>query len=78
MPTSLQSALFNFQSLLLVLLLLICTCAYVHQLIPAILNRDRNWYSMPKLNLPGPPQGPLRWLTRGHLGCWVFSGSSRG
>ncbi|KAH8892044.1 DUF1242-domain-containing protein, partial [Thozetella sp. PMI_491] len=40
-----QSALFNFQSLLLVILLLICTCAYVHQLFPAILTRDRNWLS---------------------------------
>ncbi|KAH7021186.1 uncharacterized protein B0I36DRAFT_367622 [Microdochium trichocladiopsis] len=36
-----SSALFNFQSLLLVLLLLICTCAYVHQIFPTILDRNK-------------------------------------
>ncbi|OTA91034.1 hypothetical protein M434DRAFT_76976, partial [Hypoxylon sp. CO27-5] len=35
------SALFNFQSLLLVILLLICTCAYVHQIFPTILDRNK-------------------------------------
>ncbi|KAK4101935.1 DUF1242-domain-containing protein [Parathielavia hyrcaniae] len=34
-------SLFNFTSLLLVILLLICTCAYVHQLFPAILDRNK-------------------------------------
>ncbi|KAK3683949.1 protein kish-A, partial [Podospora appendiculata] len=37
----LQTALFNFQSLLLVILLLICTSAYLHQLMPAILDRNK-------------------------------------
>ncbi|KAI0100693.1 hypothetical protein F4776DRAFT_649374 [Hypoxylon sp. NC0597] len=36
-----MSALFNFQSLLLVILLLICTCAYVHQIFPTILDRNK-------------------------------------
>ncbi|KAL2155534.1 hypothetical protein VTH82DRAFT_276 [Thermothelomyces myriococcoides] len=36
-----MTALFNFTSLLLVILLLICTCAYVHQLFPAILDRNK-------------------------------------
>ncbi|KAK4140078.1 uncharacterized protein C8A04DRAFT_15279, partial [Dichotomopilus funicola] len=36
-----QTALFNFTSLLLVILLLICTCAYLHQLFPAILDRNK-------------------------------------
>ncbi|KAI0970984.1 hypothetical protein F4678DRAFT_462119 [Xylaria arbuscula] len=36
-----QSALFNFQSLLLVILLLICTSAYVHNLFPTILDRNK-------------------------------------
>ncbi|KAK4167414.1 hypothetical protein QBC43DRAFT_311819 [Cladorrhinum sp. PSN259] len=36
-----MTALFNFQSLLLVILLLICTCAHVHQLFPAILDRNK-------------------------------------
>ncbi|KAK9315376.1 hypothetical protein V1505DRAFT_309859, partial [Lipomyces doorenjongii] len=36
------SALFNFQSLLLVILLLICTATYAHQVIPAIMNRNRH------------------------------------
>ncbi|KAI1495326.1 hypothetical protein F5X96DRAFT_4719 [Biscogniauxia mediterranea] len=40
-----QSALFNFQSLLLVILLLICTCAYVHQIFPTILDRNKQGYA---------------------------------
>ncbi|KAI3330115.1 protein kish-A [Ustulina deusta] len=36
-----NSALFNFQSLLLVILLLICTSAYVHNLFPTILDRNK-------------------------------------
>ncbi|KAK9478826.1 hypothetical protein V1514DRAFT_329866 [Lipomyces japonicus] len=37
-----MSALFNFQSLLLVILLLICTSTYAHQVIPAIMNRNNS------------------------------------
>ncbi|ODA81604.1 hypothetical protein RJ55_00104 [Drechmeria coniospora] len=36
-----MSALFNFQSLLLVLLLLICTSAYVHHFAPGIMDRHK-------------------------------------
>ncbi|KAI1118040.1 hypothetical protein F5Y14DRAFT_400916 [Nemania sp. NC0429] len=36
-----MSALFNFQSLLLVILLLICTSAYVHTMFPTILDRNK-------------------------------------
>ncbi|KAI2617455.1 kish-A-like protein [Hypoxylon sp. NC1633] len=36
-----MTALFNFQSLLLVILLGICTCAYVHQIFPTILDRNK-------------------------------------
>ncbi|KAL0940873.1 Protein kish-A [Colletotrichum truncatum] len=39
-----MTALFNFQSLLLVILLLVCTCAYVHQLIPAIMDRNKDGF----------------------------------
>ncbi|KAK3314733.1 DUF1242-domain-containing protein, partial [Apodospora peruviana] len=35
------SALFNLESLLLVILLLICTCTYVHAIFPAILDRNK-------------------------------------
>ncbi|KAI0202623.1 putative S-adenosylmethionine-dependent methyltransferase [Astrocystis sublimbata] len=35
------TALFNFQSLLLVILLLICTSAYVHTMFPTILDRNK-------------------------------------
>ncbi|KAM0271031.1 hypothetical protein ACHAPA_003100 [Fusarium lateritium] len=41
-----MSALFNFQSLLLVLLLLICTSAYVHHFTPGIMDRNKNGYGM--------------------------------
>jgi len=36
-----MSALFNFQSLLTVVLLLICTCAYVRSLAPTLLDRNK-------------------------------------
>jgi hypothetical protein len=36
-----QSAIFNFQSLLIVILLIICTCAYIHAHFPAILDRNK-------------------------------------
>lgn len=36
-----MSALFNFQSLLVVILLLICTCAYVRALQPRLLDRNK-------------------------------------
>uniref|UniRef100_A0A182NFN6 Protein kish n=1 Tax=Anopheles dirus TaxID=7168 RepID=A0A182NFN6_9DIPT len=35
------SALFNFQSLLSVLLLLICTCTYLRSLFPSIVDRNK-------------------------------------
>ena len=35
---SFKTALFNFQSLLQVILLLICTCTYVHATAPALLD----------------------------------------
>nr|CAH8868598.1 unnamed protein product [Trichobilharzia regenti] len=37
-----MSALFNFQSLLSVILLLICTCAYVRHFWPALLDSRKN------------------------------------
>ncbi|EDK45263.1 hypothetical protein LELG_03442, partial [Lodderomyces elongisporus NRRL YB-4239] len=37
-----QSALFNFQSLLQVILLLICTCTYIHSVTPAILDSRKS------------------------------------
>ncbi|KAH8821172.1 hypothetical protein F5884DRAFT_766864 [Xylogone sp. PMI_703] len=39
-----MSALFNFQSTLLVLLLLICTSAYTHQLFPGIMDRNKDGF----------------------------------
>ncbi|RKF54109.1 Protein kish-A [Golovinomyces cichoracearum] len=39
-----MSALFNFQSALLVLLLIICTSAYCHQLFPSFMDRNKQSY----------------------------------
>uniref|UniRef100_A0A9L0JTR2 Protein kish-A n=1 Tax=Equus asinus TaxID=9793 RepID=A0A9L0JTR2_EQUAS len=39
--STLQSAIFNFQSLLTVILLLICTCAYIRSLAPSLLDRNK-------------------------------------
>uniref|UniRef100_UPI00398F7555 protein kish-A isoform X1 n=1 Tax=Pristiophorus japonicus TaxID=55135 RepID=UPI00398F7555 len=38
---ALQSAIFNFQSLLTVILLLICTCAYIRALAPSVLDKNK-------------------------------------
>ncbi|CAN6647098.1 protein Kish [Trichomonascus vanleenenianus] len=39
-----MSALFNFQSLLLVMLLLICTSTYARALMPAIVDRNKHGF----------------------------------
>ncbi|KAK3521815.1 hypothetical protein QTP70_018545 [Hemibagrus guttatus] len=36
-----MSAIFNFQSLLTVILLLICTCAYIRALAPSLLDKNK-------------------------------------
>ncbi|CAM4562032.1 unnamed protein product [Caretta caretta] len=36
-----NSAIFNFQSLLTVILLLICTCAYIRSLAPSLLDKNK-------------------------------------
>jgi len=36
-----MSALFNFQSLLLVIILLICTCAYLRAVMPKLVDRNK-------------------------------------
>ncbi|EDS36881.1 transmembrane protein 167 [Culex quinquefasciatus] len=36
-----MSAIFNFQSLLSVILLMICTCAYLRSLFPSIIDRKK-------------------------------------
>ncbi len=38
---NIQTALFNFQSLLLVLLLVICTSTYAHATFPKMMDRNR-------------------------------------
>ncbi|KAK0455072.1 hypothetical protein IW261DRAFT_1328807, partial [Armillaria novae-zelandiae] len=38
------SALFNFQSLLLVILLLICTCTYVRAIAPRLVDRNKQGF----------------------------------
>ncbi|KAH6656230.1 hypothetical protein BKA67DRAFT_492890, partial [Truncatella angustata] len=37
-----QTALFNFQSLLLVVLLIICTSTYVHAIFPTFMNNRKD------------------------------------
>ncbi|KAL9822401.1 protein kish-A [Geothlypis trichas] len=37
-----MSAIFNFQSLLTVILLLICTCAYIRSLAPSLLDKNKS------------------------------------
>lgn len=40
-----QSALFNFQSLLVVIVLVICTCTYLHAQIPSLLDARKKGLS---------------------------------
>ncbi|KAK1924946.1 DUF1242-domain-containing protein [Papiliotrema laurentii] len=39
-----MSALFNFQSLILVFLLLVCTCTYVRSVAPGLVDRNREGF----------------------------------
>lgn len=39
-----QTALFNFQSLLLVILLIICTSTYAHATFPKMMDRNKDGY----------------------------------
>ncbi|CAL1701765.1 unnamed protein product [Somion occarium] len=39
-----MSALFNFQSLLLVILLTICTCTYVRAVAPRLIDRNKEGF----------------------------------
>ncbi|KAF9444400.1 DUF1242-domain-containing protein [Macrolepiota fuliginosa MF-IS2] len=39
-----MSALFNFQSLLLVILLFICTCTYVRAVAPRLVDRNKHGF----------------------------------
>ncbi|KAJ7286157.1 DUF1242-domain-containing protein [Mycena rebaudengoi] len=39
-----MSALFNFESLLLVLILLICTCTYVRALFPSLVDKNKTGF----------------------------------
>lgn len=48
----LQTALFNFTSLCLVLCLLICTSTYIHQIFPSIMDRNKNGSVRPSGLLP--------------------------
>lgn len=40
-----QSAIWNFSSLLVVLLLIICTCAYIHQHYPSLMDRNKQGHA---------------------------------
>ncbi|ODV89729.1 hypothetical protein CANCADRAFT_143001 [Tortispora caseinolytica NRRL Y-17796] len=37
-----MSAIFNFQSLLIVLVLIICTATYAHGLVPSLIDRNKS------------------------------------
>ncbi|EPQ53317.1 DUF1242-domain-containing protein [Gloeophyllum trabeum ATCC 11539] len=39
-----MSALFNFQSLLLVILLMICTCTYIRAVAPRLIDRNKEGF----------------------------------
>nr|ACO08150.1 UPF0373 protein precursor [Oncorhynchus mykiss] len=39
-----MSAIFNFQSLLTVILLLICTCAYLRAMTPSLLDKNKTGF----------------------------------
>jgi len=59
-----QSALFNFQSLLRVILLMICTCAYVRAVAPRLIDRNKQGsvLSFLSVHLLTPLQVPWAFL----------------
>ena len=55
-----QSAIFDFQSLLIVLLLMICTCAYLRSLAPATIDKLKDGYARPRrARAPPHPLSPV-------------------
>ena len=72
----LQSAIFNFQSLLTVILLLICTCAYIRALAPSLLDKNKTGYDHTSLeNLTVKKLlsvVPAREKTKTSLLCCIF------
>ena len=67
-PSRRMTALLNFSSLLLSLLLLVCTCTYIRSTTPRLLDRNRHGYA--------------HTVSEGHDLCpivfWVCSGSVHG
>src|SRR5437773_2018340 len=55
-----QTALFNFQSLLLFILLIICTSAYAHSIMPGIMDRNQNGYGICLLSYQLPSYSPVK------------------
>ena len=52
--SGLQSAIFNFQALLIVILLTICTCAYLRASpLQSIIDRNKTGYAVARQDAPG-------------------------
>ncbi|MGH0179405.1 UNVERIFIED_CONTAM: hypothetical protein FKN15_019907 [Acipenser sinensis] len=72
------SAIFNFQSLLTVILLLICTCAYIRALAPSILDKNKSGGSYSAGSRPGcAKQAGLRGLKGVPHWLWCSRGLGR-
>lgn len=69
MRDPIQTALFKFQSLLLVILLTICTSAYVHHFFPSIMDRNKNGFA--PLSPPFPPSTPTPVFYAGARRCYM-------
>jgi hypothetical protein len=72
--THVQTALFNFQSLLLVLLLSICTATYAHYVFPGIIDRNKeNYFVSPIWKAARVGEGMSPYVS---LACVVMAVSS--
>jgi hypothetical protein len=70
-----QSALFNFESLLMVVLLLVCTCTYLHERWPSLLDNHKKGCAA---SLPAPfLVRALTPLPAPSTAWWVSSGRQR-
>lgn len=71
--------MFNFQSLLLVILLLICTSTYVHAIFPALLDNRKEGYVLRLSPLRKEILGPAIQRIEADMthttGSWAYSGS---
>ncbi|KAL4256821.1 KISH family protein [Pleurotus pulmonarius] len=76
-----MSALFNFQSLLLVILLVICTCTYVRGVAPRLIDRNKQgflglFFMAARIGERLSPKSRRLWQQRSSRSCLIHNASA--